>query len=38
MDTGVAGKDGQLDAKASKDVRNRTISALVENAFAAAAE
>ena len=37
MGTGVAGKDGQLDAKASKDARNRTISALVENAFAAAA-
>ena len=38
MGTGVPAPQGDLDSKASKSVRNRTISSLVEQAFSALEE
>ena len=38
MGTGVPAPQGDLDSKASKSVRNRTISSLVERCFAALSE
>ena len=35
MGTGVVNPQGELDSNASKGVRNRTISSLVEQAFSA---
>ena len=38
MGTGVPAANGDLDSNASKSVRNRTISSLVDQAFSALSE